>query len=307
MLRRWAIALAATGLTLGAALAVPAASGASAAPASHDTVTAAHTVTAARTAAVTVHGSGVTITHGTAVSSGGVDVHLAGTGTGTEISSSAKGGIAHEEESTNWSGYAADSGTYTSVSASWVQPTATCGSSGGHRGGSDLYSSFWVGLDGYSSDSVEQTGTDSDCDGSTPSYYGWYETYPNPSYSFGDSVEPGDTIDASVTYEGSNEFVYTLADVTRDWSVSTTQTESGAARSSAEVIVEAPCCTASGGILPLADFGTVGFTNSAVDGEPIGDLDPAQIIMVDNSGLDKDTVSALADEADWSATWARSN
>jgi len=28
------------------------------------------------------------------------------------------------------------------------------------------------------SDSVEQTGTDSDCDGGSPGYYGWYEMYP---------------------------------------------------------------------------------------------------------------------------------
>jgi hypothetical protein len=50
------------------------------------------------------------------------------------------GGIRNEEESTNWSGYAADSGTYTSVSASWVEPKGTCTSA-------TRYSSFWVGLD----------------------------------------------------------------------------------------------------------------------------------------------------------------
>src|ERR1700678_1270393 len=140
MLRRWAIALAATGLSVGAALAVPMAGGASAAPASHGAVTASHT------AAVTVHGSGVSITHGPAVRSGGVAVHLVGPGTKV----SAKGGIAHQATSTNWSGYAGDSGTSTSVSASWVQPTVTCGGSGAK----DKYSSFWVGLDGYSSTTV---------------------------------------------------------------------------------------------------------------------------------------------------------
>ena len=43
---------------------------------------------------------------------------------------------------------------------------------------------------------------------------------------------------------------------------------SGAARSSAEVIVEAPCCTGSGGILPLTDFGTVSLTGSMANGPP---------------------------------------
>src|ERR1700677_3607806 len=224
MLRRWAIALAVTGLSVGAAIAAPMASGASAAPASHGAVTTSHAAT------VAVHGSGVSVTHGPAVRSGGVAVHLVGPGTKV----SAKGGIARESESTNWSGYAADSGTYTSVSASWVQPKATCSGSG------DKYASFWVGLDGYSSSTVEQTGTDSDCDGSTPSYYGWYETYPNPSYNFGDTIEPGDTITASVTSEGSGNFEYTLADQTQGWSVSTEQSEPGASLSSAEAIAQAP-------------------------------------------------------------------
>ncbi|MGH3167981.1 MAG: G1 family glutamic endopeptidase, partial [Trebonia sp.] len=259
----------------------------------HAAVTASHAA-----AAVTVHGPGVNITHGKSVNNGGVAVHLAGSGTSP---ASSRGAIAHEAESTNWSGYAADSGTYTSVSASWVQPTATC------RGRSDLYSSFWVGLDGYTSGTVEQTGTDSDCNGSSPSYYGWYETYPNPSYNFGDTIEPGDTIDASVTYEGSNHFLYKLQDTTRNWSVSTTQTEAGASRSSAEVIVEAPCCTNSGGILPLANFGTAHFSESLVNGSAIGNTAPAEIIMIDNSGADKDTVSSLSGGENWSATWVRSN
>ena len=65
--------------------------------------------------------------------------------------------------STNWSGYAVTgaNGSFHSVSASWTEPTATCT-------GSAKYASFWVGLDGFSSNSVEQTGTDSDCSGRTP-------------------------------------------------------------------------------------------------------------------------------------------
>ena len=213
---------------------------------------------------------------------------------------SARSGLRNEVSSTNWSGYAAASGTYTSVSASWVQPTGTCTSA-------TRYSSFWVGLDGYSSSSVEQDGTDTDCVNGQPQYYGWYETYPNPSYSFGSTVKPGDTMNASVVYEGSNQFKLTLADATRGWSVSTTQTVSGAARSSAEVIIEAPCCTNSGGILPLANFGTVHMFNSVVDGSPIGALSPVQIYMTDSSGRTRDTVSALTSQENFTATWVRAN
>ncbi|HEY2289040.1 MAG TPA: G1 family glutamic endopeptidase, partial [Streptosporangiaceae bacterium] len=78
------------------------------------------------------------------------------------------------ETSTNWSGYAVTgaNGAFRSVSASWKEPTASC------SGRSAQYAAFWVGLDGFASDSVEQTGTDSDCSGRTPEYYGWYEMFP---------------------------------------------------------------------------------------------------------------------------------
>src|SRR3954452_22827871 len=51
----------------------------------------------------------------------------------------------------NWGGYVATGATFTSVSATWTEPTATCNS------GNDLYAP-WVGIDGYSSSTVEQTG-----------------------------------------------------------------------------------------------------------------------------------------------------
>jgi len=230
----------------------------------------------------------------TARPDGGMPIRAGGTANGVH------GGPRNESSSTNWSGYAADSGTYTSVSASWVQPTGTCTSA-------TRYSSFWVGLDGYDSSTVEQTGTDTDCVDGSPQYYGWYEMYPADSFNFGDTVKPGDTITASVVYEGSNEYKLSLADSTQGWSVSTTKTLAGAARSSAEVIIEAPCCTNSGGILPLADFGTVNVSDSVVDGDPIGDLSPVQIIMQDSSGKDKDTVSSLSAEENFSATWERAS
>ena len=248
---------------------------------------------ASTAASAATHSSGAL-----AIRNGGTDQHVAKPGT---VALGAHSGLRNETSSTNWSGYAADSGTYTSVSASWVQPTGTCSSK------TAQYSSFWVGLDGYSSDSVEQDGTDTDCVNGKPQYYGWYETYPNPSFNFGSTVKPGDTITASVTYEGSNQFKLTLADTTRGWSSSTTQTVSGAARSSAEVIIEAPCCTNSGGILPLADFGTVHLSNSVVDGSAIGALSPVQIYMTDSSGKTRDTVSSLSSEENFSATWVRAN
>ena len=237
---------------------------------------------------------------GTMSISPGGPVHLVTSGS---AGNAAGHGIGHATAtSTNWSGYAATTGTYTSVSASWTEPTGTCSSR------SSQYSSFWVGLDGYNSSSVEQTGSEVDCSSGRPVYYAWYEMYPNPSYSYSNTVRPGDHFNASVTYTGSNHFSLYIADTTEGWSHTTVGTLANAPRSSAEVIVEAPCCTASGGILPLADFGTVNITGSAANGSALGSAGGVtQIVMVDSAGRDKDSVSSLSSGQNFSATWLRSN
>ncbi len=220
-------------------------------------------------------------------------------------------------ESTNWSGYAATSGTFTSVTASWTQPAATCTSG-------DQYSAFWVGLDGYSSDTVEQTGSEADCVGKTPEYYAWYEAYPAASNDYSsEPVKAGDSFTATVTYLGASgrngsEFSLTITDNSEPWTKTTDVTVNGARRSSAEVIAEAPCCTFSGGILPLTDFGTVYFTGATVtptsgSAEALGSAAGlSEITMVDNARHDKDTVSALSastptPSSAFSCTWKASS
>ncbi len=210
-------------------------------------------------------------------------------------------------ESTNWSGYAVTgaNGAYSSVSASWTEPTATCSGSGGRRGGGDQYAAFWVGLDGYSSSSVEQTGTDSDCVGKTPSYYGWYEMYPAYPVNFSNTVKPGDSMSASVTFSGTETYTLVLKDNTQGWTQTITKNQTGLARSSAEVITEAP--SSSTGVLPLANFGTVTYSISAANGTSLGSQNPVQIIMINNSGADKDSTSAINGSGGFSNTWLRSN
>lgn len=195
--------------------------------------------------------------------------------------------------STNWSGYAATGGTYTSVSASWTEPTVSCSSG-------DQYSSFWVGLDGDGSSTVEQTGSEADCQGSSPQYYSWYEMYPSAPVNFTNPVSPGDQFTASVTYNGGSSFTLKLSDTTRGWSQTVNQSLSGAARASAEVIVEAPSSVS--GVLPLADFGTVNFSGSSVNGSPLSSFNPTEITMVSRSGTQEDSVSAL-NGGSFSVTW----
>jgi hypothetical protein len=200
--------------------------------------------------------------------------------------------------SMHWSGYVAYLGTYHSVSASWTEPAGQCAA--GHQ-----ESSFWVGLDGYNSDTVEQTGSEVDCIGGSPQYFAWYEMYPMKPVSFPDTVRPGDQLTGSVTYNGGSSYTLVLTDTTQHWSHTVPQILSGAANTSAEVIAEANS-TASGRILPLTNFGTVNFANASVDGAPIGDTDPAELTMVNGAGLAKVAVSPLSGGQNFSVTWERS-
>jgi Peptidase A4 family/Bacterial Ig-like domain (group 3) len=153
--------------------------------------------------------------------------------------------------STDWSGYAVatNPGAVTSVSGSWVVPTVT---------GSG-YSAAWVGIDGFNSNSVEQTGVEMDFINGRASYYAWYEMYPNAPVTISSlSVKPGDTINASVNYLGNGNFTLTLTDGSQ--SFSTTQHLSNPQLSSAEWITEAPVSWF--GPLPLANFGSINFTNA---------------------------------------------
>src|ERR1700685_646892 len=199
-------------------------------------------------------GTALTATSASAAPSGenfspGGLAHLVGS------SASHTRGLSFEAESTNWSGYAGTTGRYTSVSASWTQPAGTCSSG-------DQYAAFWVGLDGYSSSTVEQTGSEVDCVGRTAEYYAWYEAYPNASVNYNNTVKAGDSFTSTVTYTGSNKFSLYIDDITEKWSHTRVVTVANAARPSAEVIAEAPCCTFLGGILPLTNFGTMNFTSS---------------------------------------------
>jgi hypothetical protein len=211
-------------------------------------------------------------------------------------------GIKNQAQSTNWSGYAVTgaNGAFHSVSATWTEPRATCTSRRATQ-----YAAFWVGLDGYNSNSVEQTGTDSDCSGTTPDYYGWYEMYPaNPVY-FTNAMSPGDSISASVTFSGTQTYTLVLKDNTKGWTQTITKNQSGLARSSAEVITEAP--SSNRGVLPLADFGTVSYTGSSDNGSSMGGQSPTSIVMINNSGQDKDSTSSMSSSGAFSNTWIRAS
>jgi hypothetical protein len=199
--------------------------------------------------------------------------------------------------STNWSGYAVTGSRFTTVSSSWKEPTAVCSGT--------AYSSFWVGLDGDTSNTVEQTGTDADCSGTSPQYYAWYEMYPKYPVNLSQTVRPGDTMTASVTTDGRGGFTLTISDTTRGWTNTTNARLKSARLSSAEVIAEAP--SSSGGVLPLANFGTVNFTGASANGTTLTSSTPHidEIVMANSSGAVKAQPSGITSGA-FSDTWKHS-
>ena len=212
-------------------------------------------------------------------------------------SSSQSGGQDTSASSSNWAGYAATgaSGSFTSVSASWTQPTATCSTG-------SQYAAFWVGLDGYTSKTVEQIGTEADCSGpnpSTPQYYAWYEVYPGAAVNFANPVSPGDEFTGTVTAQGNDKFQLVLTDTTQGWTQTISATQAGADLSSAEAIAEAPSGTsANSSPLPLTNFGSVGFTGVTANGTSLDTLNPVQISMPNTS------VAGMASDGSFSVTYA---
>jgi len=141
--------------------------------------------------------------------------------------------------SENWSGYAATSATpFTYASTEFVVPTVTCSLSHNYH----VYTSNWVGLDGFNDETVEQDGASGYCaprNGTAPTYYAWIEMYPAASKrEF--FVAAGDVISASVRSSEGGNFTLTVSDVTSGESKTVTSTCASCARASAEWIVERP-------------------------------------------------------------------
>jgi Peptidase A4 family len=199
--------------------------------------------------------------------------------------------------SENWAGYASagNAGTFTSVSASWSQPAVTCTAT-------DTFSSFWVGLDGDGTNSVEQTGSEADCNGGNAAYSGWFEMFPAAPVFYNNPVQPGDAMSASVTANGGGAFTLTLTDSTQGWTQTTNQTSNTAQLGSAEIIAEAPS-SGNGNVLPLSNFGTVNFTNVTADNTAFGNENPDSLTMVSANNVTEATPSALTGGNAFTVTW----
>jgi Peptidase A4 family len=178
------------------------------------------------------------------------------------VGAPAAGAATRRGTSSNWAGYViARTGVeFRRASATWVQPTASC------TPGRRSYSAFWVGLGGYrsSSTALEQIGTEADCSAAgTASYSAWYELVPAASARI--AIHAGDTVAASVNV-GGDAVRLRLVDRTTGASFTKVLSASTVDLGSAEWIAEAPSACDEAGrceVLPLADFGSVGFSHAS--------------------------------------------
>ena len=171
-------------------------------------------------------------------------------------------GIGPDASSSPWGGYVATGSGFRSVTGSWTEPAVTCTSR------NNLFAP-WVGIDGYGSQTVEQTGVETSCSSGRPVYRAWYEMYPAQPVYLGNAVSVGDSFTGSVTTAGSGSYTLTLTDNTKGWTYTTTQRLRGD-NVSAEAIIESPTQS-------YPNFNSLTFTGITVNGSTFSAYHPTAL------------------------------
>ncbi|KAJ3713749.1 acid proteinase [Lentinula guzmanii] len=202
--------------------------------------------------------------------------------------------VSHVEYSENWAGavLVASTATYKAVTGTFTVPTPK--STGGS---SEQCASAWVGIDGDTCDSaILQTGVDFCVTGSSVSYDGWYEFYPDFADDFsGISFSAGDSVTVTATVISTTEGTLTIENNSKGTTVSTTVSSSSKlCEYNAEWIVEDfEECGSTCELVPFANFGTVEFTGAEATTSS-GTVTPAAATLIDieqNSVLTSVSVS----------------
>ena len=180
--------------------------------------------------------------------------------------------------SSNWSGYAASGGTFTSVTATWTVPTVAATSSGADA--------TWVGIGGLTSNDLIQAGTQAMVDGSgTVEYSSWIEMLPQSSRTVPLSVSAGDSVTVTITQQSGNDWLIAMKNNTTNGTYSVT-VQYASSNSSAEWVQEAP--SIGRGLVSLDQFGTVKFSGASAirDGKTMSPaaLSAKAITMINGRG-----------------------
>jgi hypothetical protein len=211
-------------------------------------------------------------------------------------------------KSLDWAGYVALTGAGVhSATGKWTVPAVTCTST-------DSVVGFWVGIDGWASDSVEQVGTAAFCDNGTPSYYSFWQVVPLTGNNLMSGVQPGDQITASVKRTGTTHQLFTLKLTDTTHPAANINAEQSCSPATcydedAEWIAEKPAST---DYPDLADFGNWTLRAASVDGYSgpgtIGSYGYDDVTMTDSGGTilaQPGTLNAKGDK--FTVTWQASD
>jgi hypothetical protein len=193
--------------------------------------------------------------------------------------------------STNWSGYLASGGNYTSVTGAWAVPRVS------GNGASTSADATWIGIGGVTSDDLIQVGTtDIVSARGQVSSTAFYELLPAAETPVpGMTIGSGDSMSANIHQLSSTKWQISIDDLTRgeNFSITVTYTSS---LSTAEWIQEDPSY-ASGGLVPFDDFGLINFSGASAieNGAPqtLATAGAQAIIMVNSHGSPVATPSAI--------------
>jgi hypothetical protein len=142
------------------------------------------------------------------------------------------------------------------VTGTWTVPQPAVN---GTRG----VSAAWVGIGGVNSRDLIQAGTQEVVSGTGQSQYQtWIEMLPQASQQVPLNVQPGDSITVSIDKQAGSDNMWQIS-FKNNTSGKTYQTtvHYASTQSSAEWVEEAP--SGPGGILPIDDFGTIGFSDAS--------------------------------------------
>src|SRR6267143_377359 len=180
--------------------------------------------------------------------------------------------------SSNWSGYAASGGTFTSVTATWSVPTVSATSAGADA--------TWVGIGGLTSNDLIQAGTQTMVDGSgTAEYSAWIEMLPQSSRNVPLSVSAGDFETETITQQSGSDWLISMKNNTTNGTYNVT-VQYSSSNSSAEWVQEAP--SVGRGLGSLDQFGVVQFSGASAvrDGKTmtLAGLGAKAITMINGQG-----------------------
>ncbi|GHO98959.1 hypothetical protein KSF_090070 [Reticulibacter mediterranei] len=205
------------------------------------------------------------------------------------------------DTSSNWSGYIATGGNFTSVTGTWIVPQPTA---------SDVSTAdaAWVGIGGVKSNDLLQSGTEDMVDrNGQVTFLAFFEMLPNAARPLPVTIQGGDSVTASVTEIAPEQWQIIFKNNSSGQSYART-VQYHSSLSSAEWIEEVPSTGQQ--LLSLAQFGSVSFSAGSAfqngNQQTIAQSNAQPVIMVDTQRQPLATPSDLAaDGASFTVT--RSN